>query len=195
MDIAVLEVTIQKALNVYTTVSQKTVELLLEATEVITCAEEDLLEREHDKIQSEFIIIEGIVRGFVLNDRGDDLTLNFYRNGNAITPAVMRGVNNRCIYNLQVISRSATLLVFNNLKMEALMPYNADLQHLGNTIIMMDSWRRIEKELLLLKETAKDKLEWFRKNYPGLENEIPHYFIASFLGITPTSLSRVRRKL
>ncbi|RXK83663.1 Crp/Fnr family transcriptional regulator [Filimonas effusa] len=182
-------------MSVYAQVSGLTLDQLSCVTTLVKCNEEELLERERDMIQSEFIVVEGVVRGFVLNERGDDLTLSFYQNGNAISPAIMRGVKGRSMYNLQVVSRYATILVFNCLKMERIMSYNTDLQQFGNAVIMFDSLRRVEKEVLLLKEPAKTKLAWFRKTYPGLENQIPHYFIASFLGITPTSLSRVRSKL
>lgn len=183
---------IQKALSVYSPISEPTAELLLGAAALIHLDADQYLEQEQDIVKSEFIILEGIVRGYILNTNGDDATVNFYISGNAITPAIMRRAGNRSIYNLQVISRSARILVFNNTRMEDLMPYNADLQQFGNTVVMLDSLRRAEKEVLLLKETAKNKLAWFRSHYPGLENEIQHYYIASYLGITPTSLSRVR---
>lgn len=183
---------IQKALSVYAPVSEATAELLTGAAEVIELYADQYLEQEQDIIKSEFIVLKGTVRGYILNAKGDDATVNFYVSGNAITPAIMRGAGKLSIYNLQVISRSASILVFNNTRMEDLMPYNTDLQQFGNTVVMLDSLLRAEKEVMLLKETAKNKLAWFRKHYPGLENEIQHYYIASYLGITPTSLSRVR---
>ena len=33
------------------------------------------------------------------------------------------------------------------------------------------------------------------KNYPTILEDLPHYLIASFLGIKPQSLSRIRKKL
>ena len=35
----------------------------------------------------------------------------------------------------------------------------------------------------------------FREAYPGLEDLIPQYYIASYLGITPIQLSRIRARL
>jgi CRP-like cAMP-binding protein len=49
-----------------------------------------------------------------------------------------------------------------------------------------------EIELVLLE--AGERYLIFQKEFPGLENRIPQYHIASYLGITPTQLSRIRAK-
>jgi hypothetical protein len=45
----------------------------------------------------------------------------------------------------------------------------------------------------LIKGDAMTKYKWFLNEYPNLLNRIPHYYIANFLGITPTQLSRTRK--
>ena len=52
-----------------------------------------------------------------------------------------------------------------------------------------------DREIRLLSEEAMSNYLMFRENFPDLENKIPHYHIASYLGITPTQLSRLRKKL
>lgn len=49
-----------------------------------------------------------------------------------------------------------------------------------------------ENELLMLQ--ANERYEVFKQTYPNLENLIPQYHIASYLGITPTQLSRIRKQ-
>jgi len=34
-----------------------------------------------------------------------------------------------------------------------------------------------------------------REKFPTIESVVPQYYIASYLGISPTQLSRIRRKL
>ena len=46
----------------------------------------------------------------------------------------------------------------------------------------------------ILTLSAEERYELFLNEYPGLEHRIPWYYIASFLGITPVALSRIRRK-
>lgn len=45
-----------------------------------------------------------------------------------------------------------------------------------------------------LSQTASEKYQHFLLNYPGIARRVPQHFIASYLGITPESLSRVRRQ-
>ena len=53
-----------------------------------------------------------------------------------------------------------------------------------------------ERRLYLLrKQKALDKYKFFMEEYPGLINEIPLKYIASFLGINQETLSRVRSKI
>lgn len=41
---------------------------------------------------------------------------------------------------------------------------------------------------------AKDRYESFLELYPNLMNTIPHHYIASYIGIAPESLSRIRKQ-
>jgi CRP-like cAMP-binding protein len=47
----------------------------------------------------------------------------------------------------------------------------------------------------LLSSTAEELYRDFMDTYPQLANRLPQYMIASFLGVTPESLSRVRAML
>ncbi|MFT3752143.1 MAG: Crp/Fnr family transcriptional regulator [Paludibacter sp.] len=186
---------ILQTLSRYTPISAETAKALSNVAEIKQLAEYEFLEKESSKISSEFIVLEGIVRAYVSDYNGEDITINFYSSGQAITPAILRGVHSQSAYNLQVLSKTASILIFNNTRMENEMQHFPDLQQFGYNVIMQDSLRRVEREVVLLKETARNKLNWFRKNFPGLENQVQHYHIASFLGITPTSLSRIRAEI
>jgi hypothetical protein len=49
-----------------------------------------------------------------------------------------------------------------------------------------------EREFLLF--DAKARYRSFLSTYPGLEKRVKQHLIASYLGITPVALSRVRKK-
>jgi CRP-like cAMP-binding protein len=50
-----------------------------------------------------------------------------------------------------------------------------------------------EIEIVLL--GADKRYQIFKKEFPQLEQQIPQYHIASYLGVSPTQLSRIRRKI
>lgn len=65
------------------------------------------------------------------------------------------------------------------------------IRKLGEFLLIKKEKR--EYELVML--DAEARYLNFRQDFPGLEQEIAQYHIASFLGITPTQLSRIRAKL
>jgi CRP-like cAMP-binding protein len=52
-----------------------------------------------------------------------------------------------------------------------------------------------EREAEFLIDSAPTRYQHFRQQHPGLEDRIPQYQIASYLGITNVALSRIRKKL
>jgi CRP-like cAMP-binding protein len=55
--------------------------------------------------------------------------------------------------------------------------------------------KKFEKEYQLLTLSAAQRYNLLQKQYPALEQLVPAYHIASYLGITPISLSRIRAQL
>ena len=70
---------------------------------------------------------------------------------------------------------------------EVLMFYTKGLEHLFI--------QKEERETSFLTDSARDRYANFLTQFPDLENRLPQYHIASYLGITPVSLSRIRREL
>ena len=64
-------------------------------------------------------------------------------------------------------------------------------------IVLQNDWviKKEQRELRLVLNSAEERYHYFQKEYPGLENRIPQYHIASHLGITPIQLSRIRADL
>lgn len=55
--------------------------------------------------------------------------------------------------------------------------------------------RKERKELSLMKLSAKERYKRFLKEYPGVDQRLPQYQIASYLGVTPETLSRLRKDI
>lgn len=51
-----------------------------------------------------------------------------------------------------------------------------------------------ERNMKALYQTAEERYFQFREHYRSIEQRVPQYMIASFLGITPEHLSTIRKK-
>jgi CRP-like cAMP-binding protein len=52
-----------------------------------------------------------------------------------------------------------------------------------------------KREREFLSEDATARYLSFKQNNPGLEEKVSQYHVASYLGITPVALSRIRKNL
>lgn len=55
--------------------------------------------------------------------------------------------------------------------------------------------KKLEKEYQLLSMSATERYQALQRQHPQLEQLVPAYHLASYLGITPVSFSRIRKEL
>ncbi len=72
---------------------------------------------------------------------------------------------------------------------------NQEIKHFAYKVIQNELISKMEKEIGMASLPAKERLSKFREKFKSLENIIPHTDIASYLGITNISLSRLRKDL
>ena len=140
-----------------------------------------------------FFLSTGLLRGFLLDSKGKEVTDCFiHAYGTPVVSSIDLGEPSLlCIEALEdseLISVPFTVvlpLVRNNLELITL--YNRLLR---NSLEM--HWKN---KTVLIQGTATERYQWFIKRYPGLLDRMSHRYVASFLGMAPVSLSRVRKQL
>lgn len=140
---------------------------------------------------SEYIIIEGYCRSYLENNEGQNISISFYKQNDVLSPHIIRTKNNLSILNYEALT-NLKLIVFDATDFLTLMIENQEIRMFGNDILKNELIRKTEKEIALASLSASERLELFRKEFSILENLIPHPLIASYLGITNISLSRLR---
>jgi CRP-like cAMP-binding protein len=136
----------------------------------------------------------GVVRAFYRSDQGTDYNKTFFTPGDFVGAfsALVSGWPNQ-IY-LQALT-DCSLWVADYPRFTALFDAHPDLERLARRYA---EWLFVEKEqreieLVLL--NAEQRYQKFQEAYPELERQIAQHHIASYLGVTPTQLSRIRTKL
>lgn len=79
-----------------------------------------------------------------------------------------------------------------------------DLQHFYSDVKFGERFGRLALEQIFVanlrqvtsfyQDTPAERYQSFVRNYQNLQNRIPQYYIASYVGIKPESLSRIRRR-
>lgn len=142
---------------------------------------------------SEYILLQGIARTFLLNTEGEEITLSFFEDNTVLPPFVTRTDNGKSLLYCETIT-DCTFAKINAKDFESLMIDNLEVREFGNTVMRQELLNKVSKEIRMASWSAKERLEQFRKDFSMLENKIPHSMIASYLGITNVSLSRLRKQ-
>ena len=141
-----------------------------------------------------YFVTEGLLRSYSIDAKGKVHIIQFApelwwlseRNGFLF--------NEAADFNIDAVEVTTALIIPKDYFTDAnpILPGLQDLNHtmLNNFIRFMQ--RRIN---MLLSATAEERYLDFIKLYPNLTLRVPQWMIASYLGITPESLSRVRKDL
>ena len=84
------------------------------------------------------------------------------------------------------------LLIGDFKKLTDLLDNHQDLERLLRKIAESHFVNKEKREVEIVLLEANKRYAIFQEEYPQLEQQIPQYHIASYLGITPTQLSRIR---
>ncbi len=138
---------------------------------------------------------KGVMRAFYRTKDGVDYNKTFFvDNSFAISYAAVLQKSNSYL-NFQALT-DCELLVCNYYEFADLFDKNPDIERLVRIVTELE-WviKKEQREIRLVLTDAEERYKYFQKEYPGLENLIPQYHIASHLGITPIQLSRIRAKI
>jgi CRP-like cAMP-binding protein len=174
--------------------SDKSRDLIMDILEYKTIPKNQVFIRRNNSNLSEYFILKGVCRSFLINPSGDETTISFFHGPTVLTPHIVRTVNGISLLNFAALT-DLELAPFNAKAFLDLMIENVEVRHFANTVLQNELKQKVSKEIGLASQTAKERLIQFRKDFDGLENEVPHPMIASYLGITNISLSRLRRAL
>lgn len=137
-------------------------------------------------------VVKGLFRYVYLDDEGNEFTKNFLPENSFITSYSAMVQQQRSWFAIEALEDSQ-VLKFDFLSWKKISQDNSQwdrflLQMLEKAFIIKE---KRERELLLL--DAESRYRIFREEFPGLDKRVKQHIIASYLGIKPASLSRIRK--
>ncbi len=182
----------RKFIENYTTLSNKEWEEISACFQQRTLQKDEILLQEGDVCRHLYFIESGLLRYFIIKD-GNEITKFFTEAPYCFTSQVSFTSETPAAENIQAIEKSVI--------------YQTTLKQ-ANDLLEFKSWNTFIRKLIqevqyyteeilqeLQTETAEKRYRKMIEKNPSLLQRIPLQYLASFFGIAPQSLSRIRKKI
>lgn len=147
-----------------------------------------------DKVISQYYVYNGCLRTYYIDKSGKEHTLQFAINDWWISDYTAFFTTTKAVMYIETIEE-ATIYQISKKSMEDLFIEIPQLETFFRKK-MEKAFASFQKRILAnLALSAKERYVSFISTYPNIEQSVKNYHIASYLGITTETLSRVRKEI
>lgn len=144
--------------------------------------------------QHTFFIEKGLLRFYSLSEEGKEHIVQFAPENWFIADRESMYFGKPSMFFMDAIEDTTVVLLDQHF-IETVSEISSEFRTY-NEYILQNHIRHLQNRInLLIGASAKERYLDFIKLYSGLTLRVPQWMIASYLGITPESLSRVRKEL
>jgi len=149
------------------------------------------LTRQEQPEADEFILLEGCLASSICDQDGKEVCVEFFVGPCVVTPNIARTRDGVSLVSI-VATTDASLARIDSDLLANRMISSEPVRNWANDVLRDALSRKVDREWCLAALGGAERLVWFRQSFPSYEDIFPHNLIASFLGVTPVTLSRLR---
>lgn len=138
--------------------------------------------------------ISGLFRYFYIDKNGKEYTKYFEMENDLLISYSASLLKENSRFYIEALEDSE-ILVSQYKMFSDLINTNPCWEKVARKLIEFQYIKKEKREYQFLFDDAETRYDQFLKDYPGLIDLVKHYHIASYLGISPVSLSRIRKKI
>ena len=150
--------------------------------------------QEGDVCRYTAFVEKGMLRTFTVDDKGNEPILQFSMEGWWVTDLYSYLTDEPSRYNIEALEDCELLLITKpswNILLEKVPAFERYFRILIQNNLIATQRRLISS----MTESAEDQYTKLIDNFPTCLQRVPQHMIASFLGITPETLSRIRSQM
>ena len=137
-----------------------------------------------------YYLVKGLLRSYHLDDKGKIHTFMFAPEDWIVGDVESIAMGNQNSLYIDCLEDSEVIV-------------SQEFQQDNNITILEEKNKKLlrrvgtlqQRVIMLMSYTARERYEFFLKTYPTLPNRVSQKMIASYLGITPEALSKIRREM
>ena len=182
-----------ETLNSITEFHEDQVKKILSFSKIKKIRKDECYIREGEKPKSFAYVFSGLFRYYYIDKNGNDFTKGFFFENSFITSYSALIQNRESYFSIEALEDSEIIEIdyekWKTLFNQELVWYKFLLTLIEKGYCVKESR---EREFLLF--DAEERYRSFLQTFPDQQKRIKQHFIASYLGITPVALSRIRKK-
>ncbi|MDF0716835.1 Crp/Fnr family transcriptional regulator [Muricauda sp. 334s03] len=139
-------------------------------------------------------MVSGVARAFYLNNKGSEYNKTFFLKNSFPMPLTALITKKPNKINCQALT-DCEVILFDFSEFKSLFQTYPLLKDFYIKAIEGEWIKKEQHDIAMVTNDATTNYNIFLETFPGLDQLIPQYHIASYLGITPIQLSRIRASL
>ncbi len=151
-----------------------------------------ILLREGDVATHLFFIKKGCIRLW-FNKDGKDISVDFFFEGHGVSCIDSMIGNKPSLLSIETVE-PCTIISLEKKDLELILLKNPGLRENMLEILFKRFENYAHLFLSRIRDTPQERYHNLVKSHPEIIKRVPQHYIASYLGITPTSLSRIRNR-
>lgn len=175
------------------TISENDYQLIASVCVIKKLRKHQFLLTEGDICTFNAFVCEGFLRKYSVDTKGIEHTVYFATENwwTSDRQSQMDGTPSK--YYIQAVEDTAVLLISQS-NFELICEQIPAFKDMVNHVLQRSLNATHERINNTFQSTAEEKYNHFLKSFPNLANRAPRHMIASYLGITPETLSRIRKQ-
>jgi CRP-like cAMP-binding protein len=173
--------------------TEEEIQLIVDKTNIREFSKGTFLLREGEVSAGCYLVLKGCVREFFLKD-GEEKSTAFYTEGDLVNSFTSSTNKTPSRYNF-VCAEDCVLTVSNSALEEEMCRLIPRLESIIRVEVENNNGKTQDELARFMTSSAEDRYLHLLETRPELLNRIPQHQIASYLGVTPESLSRIRKRV
>lgn len=172
--------------------SDGAIDIMVEEYEERRFDKDEFFVKQGKKISDSVTLIDGIMRAFTYDQKGNEVTTNFFTKHRAVFDPASFFQQTPSMENIQAVTECLTYSISYE-QVNKLFHTVPEYREFGRLMLLEELILFKQRTLAIINRSAEERYADLIENNNDILQNVPLKYIASYLGVTDSSLSRIRR--